>query len=65
VLFCLAEGKGAASCHPEDMEQAVSIINKGIQEYNMEIRCAYDEITIKKYYLLISTVENISRYYVM
>jgi hypothetical protein len=59
VLFCLAEKENTAVySHPGDMEQAVSIINKVIKRLNMEIRCAQDEITCKKYYLLVNTVEN-------
>ncbi|XP_021926806.1 non-structural maintenance of chromosomes element 1 homolog isoform X2 [Zootermopsis nevadensis] len=40
------------------MEQAVSLINRVIKRFNMEIQCAQDEITSEKCYLFISTVEN-------
>lgn len=52
------EEEATASPCRKDMEWAVSIINKVIKGLNMEIRCAQDEITTAKYYLLINTVDS-------
>jgi hypothetical protein len=56
---CLANGEEAAAgpC-PKDLEQAVLIINIVIKRLNMEIKCAWDEITGVKYYLLVTTVDS-------
>jgi hypothetical protein len=57
--LCLAdEEEATASPCPKDMELTISIINKGIKRLNMEIRCAQDEITTAKYYLLVNTVDS-------
>ncbi|PNF19244.1 Non-structural maintenance of chromosomes element 1-like protein [Cryptotermes secundus] len=52
------EEEATAGPCPKDMELAVSIINKVIKGLNMEIRCAQDEITPAKYYLLVNTVDS-------
>jgi hypothetical protein len=57
--LCLAdEEEATASPRPKDMEWAISIINKAIKGLSMEIRCAQDEITTAKYYLLVNTVDS-------
>jgi hypothetical protein len=55
--LCLADEEEASLC-PKDMELAISIINKVVKRLNMEIRCAQDEITTAKYYLLVNTVDS-------
>jgi hypothetical protein len=57
--LCLADD-GEATPYPctEDMEQAISVLNKVIKGLNMEIRCAQDEITTAKYYVLVNTVDS-------
>lgn len=51
-------GDTASQLTDERVVEAVSNLNKKLSKYNMMIRASIDDVTIEKYYALISTVDN-------